>query len=135
MINITFKIFLNNIENPFEFNLKDNNTFSFNYGFGREQWGSHSLRFKIKLYTMDKNNIKIIKDFLENLCPYVNGYENIKKIIIECFDTETNEKEIFSFEKNEFSNLNITQTMDSLHETTFAVAFNINPLIKENNIK
>ena len=125
MITAFFKIYLDDVSQPFELILKDETTFTFNYGFGREQWGFHDLRFKIKLSTNNSNNVDLMRKFTERVYPYLNGYKNIKEIVFEFIDDKTDSKEGFSLKKGEFSNLNMTQIVEPEHSKTFTIALNV----------
>lgn len=127
MIKLIIKIILEDIENPFQIILNDNEKYSFNYGFGRELWGFHNLRFKVKLYTFDTEYIKMMNEFLTDFFPKLKNYDNIKEISFEFLNTKNNTNEIFSFKKGEFSNFNMTQVIDEKHQKAFTIAFNINP--------
>ena len=133
MLSVIFKIVLTNIEQPFEFMLQDESTFTFDYGFGREQWGVKDLRFKIKFYSINKTNIKIMKDYAENLYPYLQEYENIEEIGFYFFDDKDSSKnQSFVYKKHEFNNLNLTQSIEPPFGKSFNIAFNINQKKGEN---
>lgn len=124
MITAFFKIYLDDISQPFELILKDETTFTFNYGLGKEQWGFHNLKFRVKFSTVNKNNINRMIKYAENIYPYLKGYNNIKEIVFDFID-DNDIKEHFSFKKGEFSNFNMAHIIESNRNGNFTIAFNI----------
>lgn len=125
MISVSFKVFLENKEQPYELYLPNNEKYSFHYGFGHESWGYTRLKFRVKFWTMDSETVQVMRNFMENLYPNLQDLANIKMLTFEFHNSIDNSIEIFTFNKNEFANLNMTQVVDALHKPTFVIAFNI----------
>jgi hypothetical protein len=58
MISVSLKIFVQDMESPYELYLPDNEKYSFHYGFGHESWGYHKLKFRVKFWSMDLETVR-----------------------------------------------------------------------------
>lgn len=111
MKNAIVRLFLENQNLPFEVQVED---FIFEYGLGKEKWGSKELVLQYAFKTHDNDSIKKFKNFILKLAPYLQDIKDLQKIQIEIIDKDDfNNSQIFSYEKNEFSNFNIMYVIDN----------------------
>lgn len=133
MRTLTLKLFLNNVESPFEITI---NEFLFDYGIGKEKWGNNELALQVAVKTFDPLSIKLFQKYLLELQPHLYSSQNIKEVEIKIENDEMSnfylhdrinkEKvQIYNFQSYEFTNFHAMYVNDS--NPRFMLAFTILP--------
>lgn len=111
MKQIIFKLSLTNHNTPFEITI---NNFLFEYGIGKEKCGSKDLTLQYALKIQGLKEMNIIKNYIENIAPYLTNDNNIKEIQIKIINDEDNNENIdIVIKQNEFENFNMTYVIDN----------------------
>ena len=133
MRTLTLRLFLNNVESPFEISI---NEFLFDYGIGKEKWGNNDSALQAAIKTFNPISIKLFQEYLAQLRPYLHSAKDIKEIEIQIDNDEMSnfylydymnieKTKIYKFSSYQFINFNAMYVNDS--NPRFMLAFTIIP--------